>query len=123
MLNKTKKYRNIKYLQWVSERPCLLCMSDPCQAHHITTAELRGFGQKVSDNLTIPICYKHHHLLHMTGEKTFWSKLGIDPKPLTKIFFSAYNNDKLECDVYLWENVYKTILPNIKANIDFLSSN
>ena len=118
---KQKKFRSNKYLIWVSERPCLLCMSEPCQAHHITTAELRGMGQRVSDNFTIPLCYSHHHQLHMTGEKSFWQKLDINPKYYSELLFATYNSNKLECDVFLWENMYKKITPQIKANIDFLT--
>jgi|TARA_R100001460_G_scaffold67650_3_gene108074 hypothetical protein len=118
---KQKKFRSKKYLMWVSERPCLLCMSEPCQAHHITIAELRGMGQRVSDNFTIPLCYQHHHQLHMTGERSFWQKLGINPKHYSELLFATYNSNKLECDVYLWENMYKKVTPYIKANIDFLT--
>lgn len=117
---KDKKYRNEKYLMWVSEKPCLLCMSEPCQAHHITIAELRGMGQRVSDNFTVPLCYAHHHLLHMTGERSFWQKIGVNPKFYAELLFGVYNSNKLENDVYLWENMYKKVLPQIKANIDFL---
>jgi len=121
-MQKTKKFRSKKYLQWVAEKPCLLCMYEPCQAHHITIAELRGWGQKVSDNYTIPLCYKHHHLLHMTGERKFWQKLGINPKFYAELLFSTYNHNKLEYDVFLWENMYKKITSILKTNIDFLSS-
>ena len=122
MIPKQKKFRSKKYLMWVANKPCLLCMTEPCQAHHITIAEHRGFGQKVSDNYTIPLCYPHHHLLHMTGERKFWQKIGINPKFYSELLFVTYNQNKLEYDQYLWENMYKKVTPLIKANIAFLTS-
>lgn len=118
---KQKKFRSEKYLKWVSEKPCLLCMFEPCQAHHITIAEHRGMGQRVSDSFTIPLCYPHHHQLHMTGERKFWQTLGINPVFYADLLFGVYNQNKTENDQYLWENMYKKVTPQIKDNIDFLN--
>jgi len=37
---------------------------------------------KPPDNRVVPLCRKHHTEQHAVGEKTFWSKLDIDPLKL-----------------------------------------
>ena len=91
-----KNWKSKKYLQWIASQQCLLCMYHECQAHHITIAEKRGISQKVSDCWTIPLCYAHHHQLHMTGERKFWQKLGIDPMDYASKFY------------VLWDKTIKT---------------
>jgi hypothetical protein len=118
-MQKVKKFRSKKYLQWVASKPCLICRYEPCQAHHITISEPRGWGQKVSDNYTIPLCYQHHDLLHHTSERKFWTIIGINPVFYANLLFSikdTVNDD----DVWLFDNIYKRILPQVENNIDFL---
>ena len=37
-------------------------------------------GRKVSDEYTVPLCRRHHDLLHRDpNEADWWASLGIDP--------------------------------------------
>tara|TARA_R110000850_G_scaffold202104_1_gene328157 strand:- start:93 stop:461 length:369 start_codon:yes stop_codon:yes gene_type:complete len=116
---KQKKYRSKSYLKWVASKPCLICRYEPCQAHHITIAEHRGWGQKVSDKYTIPLCYQHHDLLHHTSERKFWNQIGIDPMFYANLLFAIKGTD-CDNDEWLFDNMYKRIYPLVQNNIDFL---
>jgi len=49
-------------------------------AHHLLRSGLTARGEKPPDNKTVPLCYRHHHELHMIGdENRFWVVNGIDP--------------------------------------------
>ena len=115
-----KNWKSKKYLQWIASQQCLLCMYHECQAHHITIAEKRGISQKVSDCWTIPLCYAHHHQLHMTGEAKFWTKIGINPKFYALLLYCIYNSDYKEDDRYLWNTVHKKVLHKVQKHLDFL---
>ena len=54
----------------------------------------RGISQKVGDQFTIPLCIKHHALLHncSMSEREFWSKIDIAPQPICSIFHSHYHD-------------------------------
>lgn len=95
-------------------------MFNECQAHHITIAEHRGFGQKVSDSFTIPLCYPHHHQLHMTSERKFWKILKINPIDYSTIFFDLYKKNELHNDILLNTLIYAKVLPMLKEHVDFL---
>lgn len=78
---KEKKIRSRKHLDKVRKLPCLVCGSPaPNHAHHIQFSEHRGFGQKVGDQYTVPLCGTCHHELHVTqeGERLYWAFAGID---------------------------------------------
>ena len=120
MFQKSKRYRSDKYLKWVASKPCILCYYDCCQAHHITIAEPKAMGMKVSDYYTVPLCYTHHHQLHMTGEAKFWTKIGINPKFYALLLYCIYNSDYKEDDRYLWNTVHKKVLHKIQKHLDFL---
>ncbi|MEQ8747373.1 Rad52/Rad22 family DNA repair protein [Pyruvatibacter sp.] len=72
--------RDKNHLRYVAGLSCLVCGRKPSQAHHITYAQRRGLGQKVSDEFTVPLCTIHHRQLHDHGnEKTWWATHAIDP--------------------------------------------
>lgn len=72
--------RDKNHLRHVASLSCLVCGRKPCQAHHITYAQRRGLGQKVSDEFTVPLCTIHHRQLHDHGnEKTWWVSHAIEP--------------------------------------------
>jgi hypothetical protein len=105
-VQKIKKFRSQKYLRWVASLPCLLCLHNECQAHHITIAEHRGFGQKVSDNFVIPLCCTHHHQLHMVSERKFWHILGITPVDYANSLFDIYNKGEINNDILINQTLY-----------------
>ncbi len=72
--------RDKDHLRYVASLSCLICGRRPCQAHHITYAQRRGLGQKVSDEFTVPLCTIHHRQLHDHGnERTWWATHAIEP--------------------------------------------
>lgn len=78
-----RRLRSKAHLQFVASKPCLVCESLPCHAHHVTFAQSRGLSQKVSDEFTVPLCAMHHNELHAFGnEASWWRTQGIEP--LTK---------------------------------------
>jgi hypothetical protein len=83
-----------QHLQKIREMNCTICNCPPnCDPHHITYAEKRGFGQKVGDNFTVPLCRMCHTKLHnfKHGEELFWSIQGIDPIELAEEYYGKEN--------------------------------
>ena len=83
-----------KHLKKIRGLSCSICNSPPqSDPHHVTYAEKRGFGQKVGDNYTVPLCRLCHTELHnfKYGEELFWSLKGIDPLELSE---ELYNGQK-----------------------------
>jgi len=57
----------------------------PCDAHHLRFAQSHGFGLKVSDEFTVPLCRAHHRELHRTGKETdWWATAGLEPIALAR---------------------------------------
>jgi DNA recombination protein Rad52 len=72
--------RDKEHRRYVASLPCLVCGQSPCQAHHISFAQPRALGRKVSDEWTVPLCVKHHAELHRAGvEREWWREREIDP--------------------------------------------
>jgi DNA recombination protein Rad52 len=64
--------RDKDHRRYVASLPCLICGQRPCQAHHISFAQPRALGRKVSDEWTVPLCVKHHAELHHAGVEREW---------------------------------------------------
>jgi|TARA_R110000751_G_scaffold9848_4_gene36265 hypothetical protein len=81
-INKTKKIKNKKFLEYVSNQECCLSTYSPypcngnVQAHHLLKPYygVRGMGMRASDNNSVPLCYTHHAQLHDShgNEDLFW---------------------------------------------------
>ncbi|MCA1471253.1 DUF968 domain-containing protein [Bradyrhizobium sp. IC3195] len=77
--------RSKAHLLFVREQPCLVCRQMPCDAHHLTFAQPRALGRKVSDEFTVPLCRAHHEELHRHGnERAWWANLQIAPLPVAQ---------------------------------------
>jgi hypothetical protein len=75
-----RRLRSKAHLMFVASRPCLVCETLPCHAHHVTFAQPRGLSLKVSDEFTVPLCVVHHNALHAAGnEASWWRTQGIEP--------------------------------------------
>ncbi len=76
-----ERIRLSKYLLHVKSKACLICESPYVDPHHITYAQPKGMGIKVSDEHTVPLCRAHHMDLHTGGtpERTWFALHGIDP--------------------------------------------
>ena len=98
MIPKVKKYKkkkndnkNKNHLIYVSSLSC--CLNDMqvetknwckgnIQAHHLLKPfeGTRGAGMKASDKNVVPLCYKHHAMLHdiIGNEDKFWTLFNLD---------------------------------------------
>ena len=75
-----RRVRSPAHLSFIHEHGCCACGAKPVQAHHLTFAQPRARGLKVSDEFTVPVCLEHHNAAHAEGdERLFWSWAGIDP--------------------------------------------
>jgi hypothetical protein len=82
-LGKTVRLRNKEHRKFVTRQPCLVCGRVPSDPHHLTFAQPRALGHRVSDEFTVPVCRIHHRELHRSGdEAAWWQKLNIDPLPV-----------------------------------------
>ena len=125
--DKVQRLKDRKYLKWISDQICLLCLTNPCQAHHLTFAMPRGFSQKTGDQWAVPICYTHHHQLHTCGkgEKQFWKDLDIDAEEIACTLYQHHLDQKKSLaffvdDTILWHKIYNNLVPKLKKHIDFL---
>jgi DNA recombination protein Rad52 len=84
-LAEPKRLRDKAHLKFVASQPCLICGRQPSDPHHLRFAQPRGFGLKVSDEFTVPLCRGHHRQLHQSGnEVTWWENLQIDALAMAK---------------------------------------
>jgi hypothetical protein len=82
-LAKTVRLRDKNHRKFVTRQPCLVCGRVPSDSHHLTFAQPRALGHRVSDEFTVPVCRIHHRELHRSGdEAAWWQKLNIDPLPV-----------------------------------------
>jgi len=82
-LGKAVRLRNKEHRKFVTRQPCLVCGRVPSDSHHLTFAQPRALGHRVSDEFTVPVCRIHHRELHRSGdEAAWWRKLNIDPLPV-----------------------------------------
>jgi hypothetical protein len=83
VLGKTVRLRDKEHRKFVTRQACLVCGRVPSDPHHLTFAQPRAFGHRVSDEFTVPVCRIHHRELHRSGdEAAWWQKLNIDPLPV-----------------------------------------
>jgi ERF superfamily len=82
-LGKTVRLRDKDHRKFVQQQACLVCGRAPSDPHHLTFAQPRALGRRVSDEFTVPVCRIHHRELHRSGdEAAWWQKLNIDPLPV-----------------------------------------
>jgi Rad52/22 family double-strand break repair protein len=79
-LAEPKRLRNKAHLKFVAYQPCLICGRTPSHAHHLTFAQPRAMGRKVSDEFVVPVCNGHHREIHDSGdEMEWWQRTALDP--------------------------------------------
>jgi len=80
MLPKLRRVRAPAHLAHVRREPCLVCGRQPCDAHHLRFMQPRAMAKKVSDEFTVPLCRRHHDLVHRDpDEPEWWAAQGVDP--------------------------------------------
>ena len=79
---KQGRIKNKPFMEWICTKPCLACGVYGVQAHHpINSIKFKSRGKygKAHDTETVPLCFPHHHELHVTvGEEKFENKYGLD---------------------------------------------
>lgn len=86
-LIKQKRHRIIDpgHLAFIRTLPCLACGGPGGTAHHLTVGRNR-MGRKAGDDQVVPLTERCHNMhpesLHVVGEKAFWNRYGIDPRPV-----------------------------------------
>ena len=76
----SRRIRDRNHLKFVSNQLCLKCARWPSDAHHVTFAQPRAMGMKVSDEYVVPLCRLHHREVHHArNELAWWRDLKIDP--------------------------------------------
>lgn len=79
-LGEPKRIRDTSHLRYVARQPCVVCGRGRCHAHHLTFAQPRALGRKVSDEFTVPLCARHHRELHDSGnERDWWRQHQLEP--------------------------------------------
>jgi hypothetical protein len=97
-LGKTVRLRDKDHRKFVLRQPCLVCGRLPPDPHHLTFAQPRALGHRVSDEFTVPVCRIHHRELHRSGdEAAWWQKLNIDLLPVAVRLWqhTRLNNNEL----------------------------
>jgi len=80
LVPKLTRRRSPAHLAHVRNQPCLICGRSPVDAHHLRFVQPRAMAKKVSDEFTVPLCRRHHDLLHRDpDEPGWWAAFGIDP--------------------------------------------
>ena len=79
MENQEQKLSSKKYLDYIRNKPCLVCGSIPCDPDHL---EARGMGganrSGYKDYSCVPLCRIHHTESHQSGNQKFENKYGIN---------------------------------------------
>lgn len=76
----SRRIRDRNHLKFVSSQLCLKCARWPSDSHHVTFAQPRAMGMKVSDEYVVPLCRLHHREVHHArNELAWWRDLKIDP--------------------------------------------
>lgn len=80
-------FKDKKHLAWVRTLPCLICKAgyyshtNEVHAHHLMKPYdgFRGMSLKANDRNVIPLCSKHHSLLHTKygNEFHFFTSYGL----------------------------------------------
>ncbi len=71
----SKNHKNPKHLEWVRTWPCALSLHRDCfgsiEAHHLMRpwSGKRGMGMKAGDENAMPLCQRHHIMLHKRGDE------------------------------------------------------
>lgn len=80
LIPKSRRLRSPQHLAHVRSQPCLVCGRSPADAHHVRYVQPRAMAKKVSDEFTVPLCRRHHDLLHRDpDERGWWESYKIDP--------------------------------------------
>tara|TARA_Y100000114_G_C11576290_1_gene238845 strand:+ start:168 stop:491 length:324 start_codon:yes stop_codon:yes gene_type:complete len=100
-----KRYSNKEHVAWIHEFACCLRAKRDClgsiQAHHLLKPweGARGMSLKATDRNVIPLCQRHHLMLHKRGNEQAFFQEQVDDQDFGKMIaksiwiISPYNRD------------------------------
>jgi hypothetical protein len=95
-LQKPRRVRDKRHLEYVAQQPCLVCGRRPSDPHHIRFAQPSALSRKVSDEFTVPLCRTHHRELHQVGDEArWWAGVKIDPLEKAQILWQKNERNSL----------------------------
>jgi len=93
-LGKPVRLRDKGHRRFMLRQACLVCGRVPSDPHHLTFAQPRALGCRVSDEFIVPVCRMHHRELHRSGdEAAWWRTLNIDPVPVALRLWQQTRSD------------------------------
>ena len=66
------------YLDYIREKPCLVCGSQPCDPDHLEARGMGGATTKMKDLSCVPLCRIHHTERHQFGFQKFEDKYSVN---------------------------------------------
>ena len=73
---KQKIHKNKKHLEWIRQKPCLICRSPgPNDSHHVWNSGKKNHG---NDFLVVPLCRTCHSDYHHLGHNKFEEKWNVN---------------------------------------------
>ena len=68
MDSQEQKLLSKKYLEYIKEKPCLVCGKMPVDPHHMEAVGMGGANRDgYKDYSRVPLCRYHHGEYHNTG--------------------------------------------------------
>src|SRR5579872_2302768 len=85
--------------KYVTNQLCLKCARWPPDAHHITFAQPRAMGIKVSDELIVPLCELHHQEFHRAhNELVLLNDLKIDAIEVARMLWQRSHKSETSAE-------------------------
>ena len=79
MESQEQKLQSKKYLDYIKEKPCLVCGTMPCDPHHMDAIGMGGANKNGSKDWTcVPLCRIHHGEYHSYGLNKFETRYNIN---------------------------------------------
>ena len=94
---RARPVKNRDYLAFVHLLPCVLSLTRPVEAAHISFARPdlghygRGKGTKTSDRWVLPLSPAYHRIQHGMNEQRFWQTSNVDPHQLCLVLWGLFS--------------------------------
>ena len=108
----SRQFKDKEHLKWVTTQQCIIAQAGfyscggPIQAHHLLKPwdGLRGMSMKANDKNVVPLCQRHHALLHTKygDEYKFFKSFGLKPnygKELAEKYWKKKENNEIDYDL------------------------
>ena len=82
--------------------------------HDVRYAQSRGFGLKVSDEFTVPLCATHHHHIHTTGRNGSGGRNAISTHSKLLVAFGSRAANGIPLAKLTYRNLRRTELTGVR---------